>query len=154
MLMLSPTPSRKVDNQHSEDIGDTFALHVQRDRAEVLVRNPGSSISPRSQSAVRTGRRFDAVSARLQMQGRPPPGTPADPSAHLALARASVEYHERTDAGRLDDAVAAARKASKLWPARTRRDLGEGNRTGAVRPGYADRLRATFSHSCPISAAG
>ena len=42
---------------------------------------------------------------------------PTDPAAHLALARAIVEYHERTDTGRLNDAVAAARRAAKLWDA-------------------------------------
>lgn len=41
---------------------------------------------------------------------------PDDPAPHLALARALVEYHERTDQGRLDDAVAAARRAARLWP--------------------------------------
>ena len=40
----------------------------------------------------------------------------SDPAAHLALARALVEYHERTDQGDLDAAVAAARKAARLWP--------------------------------------
>ena len=41
---------------------------------------------------------------------------PHDPAPHLALARALVEYHERTGQGQLDDAVAAARRASRLWP--------------------------------------
>ena len=41
---------------------------------------------------------------------------PHDPAPHLALARALVEYHERTGQGQLDDAVAAARQAAKLWP--------------------------------------
>jgi tetratricopeptide (TPR) repeat protein len=41
---------------------------------------------------------------------------PDDPSAHLALARAIVEYHERTNQGRLDEAIAAARRAARLWP--------------------------------------
>jgi Probable zinc-ribbon domain len=39
-----------------------------------------------------------------------------DPAAHLALARAIVEHHVRTDQGDLDAAVAAARKAGRLWP--------------------------------------
>jgi len=38
-----------------------------------------------------------------------------DPAAHLALARAIVDLHERTGTGRLDSAIAAARKAAKLW---------------------------------------
>jgi len=41
---------------------------------------------------------------------------PHDPAPHLALARALVEYHERTGQGQLDDAVAAARRAARLWP--------------------------------------
>jgi tetratricopeptide (TPR) repeat protein len=41
---------------------------------------------------------------------------PDDPAPHLALARALVEYHERTGQGSLDDAVAAARRAARLWP--------------------------------------
>jgi putative zinc ribbon protein len=40
----------------------------------------------------------------------------SDPAAHLALARALVEYHQRTDKGDLDAAVAAARQAARLWP--------------------------------------
>jgi putative zinc ribbon protein len=39
-----------------------------------------------------------------------------NPAPHLALARALVEYHERTSRGDLDAAVAAARKAARLWP--------------------------------------
>jgi len=51
---------------------------------------------------------------------------PDDPSAHLALARAIVEYHERTDQGRLEDAIAAARRAAKLWPEAPDARLWEG----------------------------
>jgi tetratricopeptide (TPR) repeat protein len=51
---------------------------------------------------------------------------PRDPSAYLALARAIVEYHERTSAGSLDDALAAARKARTLWPETPEPDLWEG----------------------------
>ncbi len=40
---------------------------------------------------------------------------PLTTQRHLALARALVEYHERTGQGRLDDAVAAARRAARLW---------------------------------------
>src|SRR5262245_8636942 len=39
-----------------------------------------------------------------------------DPAAQLALARAIVEYHERTQNGNLDEAIAAARKAAALLP--------------------------------------
>ncbi len=40
---------------------------------------------------------------------------PSDPGGHLALARALVEYHQRTGLGDLAVAVAAARKAQRLW---------------------------------------
>lgn len=65
---------------------------------------------------------------------------PEDPAAHLALARAIVEYHERSGHGRLDDAVAAARKAAKLWPGVAEASLWEGiahMRAGHVRQGRA-----------------
>jgi hypothetical protein len=39
-----------------------------------------------------------------------------NPAGHIALARAMVEYHERTQHGNLDEAVAAARKAAAIWP--------------------------------------
>jgi Flp pilus assembly protein TadD len=39
-----------------------------------------------------------------------------DPGAHLALARAIVEYHEKTGQGRLAEAVSSARRAAKLSP--------------------------------------
>jgi hypothetical protein len=42
--------------------------------------------------------------------------SPAAAAAHQALARAIVEYHERTNAGSLEDAIAAARKALGLRP--------------------------------------
>jgi hypothetical protein len=43
-----------------------------------------------------------------------------DPAAHLSLARAIVEYRERTGQGNLNEAVAAARRAAVLW-----REAGE-----------------------------
>jgi hypothetical protein len=39
-----------------------------------------------------------------------------DPAAHLSLAAALVEYHERTGQGDLNAAIAAARRASASWP--------------------------------------
>jgi hypothetical protein len=42
--------------------------------------------------------------------------SPRDPAAHLFLARAIVEHHERTASGDLDEALSAARKAAELWP--------------------------------------
>jgi Probable zinc-ribbon domain len=40
----------------------------------------------------------------------------SDPAAHLALARALVEYHRRTNQGDLTAAIASARRARRLWP--------------------------------------
>ena len=59
---------------------------------------------------------------------------PRDPAGHLALARALIELRERTGTGRLETAIAAARKAARLWRGsaeaaelerRARRDLAE-----------------------------
>lgn len=66
--------------------------------------------------------------------------TPDDPAAQLALARAIVELHERTDQGALNDAVAAARKAAKLWSGVAEASLWEGIaqiRAGRMRQGRA-----------------
>ena len=64
---------------------------------------------------------------------------PTDPSAHLALARAIVECHERTGAARLDDAVAAARKAAQLWRDAPDASLWEG--IAHARAGRAKQAR-------------
>jgi hypothetical protein len=52
--------------------------------------------------------------------------TPRNPDAWLALARAVVELNQRTGHGRLDEAVAAARKAERLWPVSPEPLLWEG----------------------------
>lgn len=49
-----------------------------------------------------------------------------NPAAYLALARAIVEYHERTKQGDLNQAIAAARKAEALWPESSEPGLWEG----------------------------
>jgi hypothetical protein len=59
--------------------------------------------------------------------------------AHLTLSRAIVEYHERTGAGRLDDAVAAARKAAKVWKDAPDASLWEG--IAHARTGRAKQAR-------------
>ncbi len=50
----------------------------------------------------------------------------ADPDAWLALARAVVENHRRTGRGRPDEAIAAARRAARLWPESSEPLLWEG----------------------------
>jgi tetratricopeptide (TPR) repeat protein len=64
---------------------------------------------------------------------------PENPGAYLAVARALVEYHERTGSGRLDDAVATARKAGKLWPDSAEPALWEG--LAHARAGRAKQAR-------------
>jgi Flp pilus assembly protein TadD len=51
---------------------------------------------------------------------------PNDPAPHLALARALVQYHEHTGQGSLPDAIAAARRAARLWPESSEPFLWEG----------------------------
>ncbi len=51
---------------------------------------------------------------------------PNDPAPQLALSRALVEFHERTGQGRLPDAIAAARRAARLWPQSSEPLLWEG----------------------------
>ncbi len=49
-----------------------------------------------------------------------------NPAAYIALARAIVEYHEKTGHGDLNQAVAAARKAKLVWPDSIEPHLWEG----------------------------
>lgn len=74
-----------------------------------------SSVPVRCKSCRRLRRTEHAMREQIARARKATEDAPTDPSAHLALARAIVEYHERTGAGRLDAAVAAARKALKLW---------------------------------------
>lgn len=68
-----------------------------------------------------------------------------DPAAYIALARAIVEYHERTNEGKLDEAVAAARKAAALWPDSAEPFLWEGiAHARARRPKKAAEALRTF----------
>jgi hypothetical protein len=67
--------------------------------------------------ACRRRRRSEvALRERIARARRAIEADPRDPAAQLALAEAIVEYHERADAGSLDHAVAAARRAAELWP--------------------------------------
>lgn len=72
----------------------------------------------------------------------------SDPAAYLALARALVEYHERTDQGDLNAAVAAARKAARLWPSASEPLYWEGMaHARASRPAKARQsLEAFLAH--------
>jgi tetratricopeptide (TPR) repeat protein len=70
--------------------------------------------------------------------------SPEDPAAHLAFARAIVEYHERTGHGRLEDAVASCRRAAKLWPQAPDASLWEG--IAHARAGRTVRARECLMH--------
>jgi tetratricopeptide (TPR) repeat protein len=102
-----------------------------------------SSIPIRCKSCRRLRRTEHAMREQIARARQATRDAPTDPSAHLALARAIVEYHERSDAGRLDDAVAAARRASKLWRDAPDASLWEG--VAHARAGRAKRARECLS---------
>ena len=66
-----------------------------------------------------------------------------NPAGHIALARAIVEYHERTQQGDLDEAIAAARKAQALWPESVEPGLWEG--IAHALAGRTKKARATLT---------
>lgn len=65
-----------------------------------------------------------------------------NPAGYIALARAIVEYHERTQQGNLDEAVAASRKAAALWPDSSEPSLWEG--IAQARAGRPQKARAAL----------
>ena len=68
-----------------------------------------------------------------------------DPAPYLALARAIIEYHEKTDHGDLNQAIAASRKAQKLWPDSVEPSLWEGiAHARAKRPARAREALTRF----------
>lgn len=71
---------------------------------------PVRCLSCRRQRRSESALREQIAVARAQAQK-----APSDPAGHLALARALVEYHQRKGLGDLAVAVAAARKAQRLW---------------------------------------
>jgi bifunctional non-homologous end joining protein LigD len=73
----------------------------------IPVRCPPCRRRRRSEHALRE--QIAEAKAYLRAEG-------ANSGAHLSLARALVEYHERTGHGDLDEAVAAARKAAGAFP--------------------------------------
>jgi Probable zinc-ribbon domain len=74
------------------------------------------SVPVRCAACRRQRRSEHALREQVATARRAVASTPDDPGAQLALARALVELHERTNTGRMEDAVAAARKAARLWP--------------------------------------
>jgi hypothetical protein len=102
-----------------------------------------SSIPIRCKNCRRLRRSEHALREQIARARQATQVSPTDPSAYLALAQAIVEYHERTDAGRLDEAVAAARKASKLWRDAPDATLWEG--IAHARSGRAKQARECLS---------
>jgi hypothetical protein len=65
------------------------------------------------------------------------------PEGHLLLARAIVEYHERTAHGNLDEAIAAAKQAARFPPTSTESSLWEG--IAQALAGRPQRARAALT---------
>jgi hypothetical protein len=65
-----------------------------------------------------------------------------NPAAYIALARAIVEYHEKTQHGNLNEAISSARKAKTLWPESSEPDLWEG--IAHARAGRKERARTAL----------
>lgn len=102
-----------------------------------------SSVPIRCKGCRRLRRSEHAMREQIALARQATLSTPSDPSTHLALAQAIVEYHERTGAGRLDDAVAAARRAGKLWRDAPDASLWEG--VAHARAGRAKQARERLS---------
>jgi len=64
----------------------------------------------------RRQRTLRALHAQLGEARRRARNDPEDPAGQLELAETLVRFHQRTGEGHLNDAIAAARKALKLWP--------------------------------------
>jgi hypothetical protein len=94
---------------------------VRGRRAEVLVRGAQVQLSLGSRALSRLPppppQRACALREQIARARRAVEEMPDSAAAHLALAHAIAALHERTGAGRLDQAVAAVRKAAKLSPA-------------------------------------
>ena len=102
-----------------------------------------SSVPVRCARCRKLRRSEHALREQIAQSKKAVQAVPTDPSAHLAVARAIVEYHERTGAGRLDEAVAAARQATKLWPTAPDAALWEG--IAHARAGRTKRARECLS---------
>ena len=64
---------------------------------------------------------------------------PDDPAHLLSLAEALIRYHQRKGEGNLEEAVALARKAGKLWPENAEPQFWEGLALGRAGHGAKGR---------------
>ena len=98
--------------------------------SSVPIRCVGCRRQRRSEHALRE----QIARAKAQAQA-----SASDPAAHLAVARAIVEYHERTGQGALSEAISGARRAAALWPDSPQPLLWEG--IAQARAGRAAKAR-------------
>jgi hypothetical protein len=104
--------------------------------SSVPVRCPACRRLRRSEHALRE----QIAAAKADIRQRP-----TDPAGYLSLARAIVQYHERTQHGDLNVAIGAARKAAALWPETREPALWEGvAHARAGRPAKARRSLERF----------
>ncbi len=93
----------------------TFRAAEQKHWYETL-RFHFDSVPIRCVTCRRQRRTVRALANQLAAARRDASASPQNPGHQLALARALVEHHQRTQAGNLNDAIAAARRARELWP--------------------------------------
>jgi len=110
--------------------------------SSVPVRCPGCRRLRRSEHALRE----QIAAAKADIRQRP-----TDPAGYLSLARSIVQYHERTQQGDLDAAVAAARRegvahARAGRPAKARTSLVRFLASNRVRKDHATRIETARSY--------
>jgi len=142
--------------RHCVQCGEQFTFTAKEQKYWYEVRKFNfRSIPIRCSKCRRLRRSEHALRQEIAHGRRAIEESPDDPSTHQALARAIVEYHERTGAGHLDDALAAARKARTLWPESPEPDLWEGiaqaragrrKRAHECLSRFVKRARGRFSH--------
>jgi putative zinc ribbon protein len=107
-----------VDEQrHCVQCGEEFTFSGREQKYWYEARKFHFQSVPVRCPACRRQRRSEhALREQVAIARRAVETDPRDGAAQLALAQALVELHERTGTGRLDQAIAAARKAARLWP--------------------------------------
>ena len=62
-------------------------------------------------------RSLKALNSQLELTKKKLHREPNNPSLLLSLAQTIVAFHQRTNSGNLDEAIASCRQANKIWPA-------------------------------------